>query len=188
MILTLLAVVLLGLYGLLSFGYRVAAGTHAPPLSAVVSSPCAFILPQVYVQQQTVTPGTANQMRSIRHVFSLFPPSRLECAVPALRNQQLSMMTHSNLLSMQVSRYFSALPRGLGGSRRRSGPSAAEARAALEVLRDLTAAADGSGGSGDEANLEYLSVRRVPEIGLTVTAGAERLYRSGDGLAGPTSK
>ena len=36
MLLTLLAVVTLGLYGLLSFGYRVAAGKHAPPLSAAV--------------------------------------------------------------------------------------------------------------------------------------------------------
>ncbi len=35
-LLTLLAVVMLGLYGLLSFGYRVAAGKHAPPLSVVV--------------------------------------------------------------------------------------------------------------------------------------------------------
>jgi len=35
-LLTLLGVVMLGLYGLLSFGYRVAAGKHAPPLSAVV--------------------------------------------------------------------------------------------------------------------------------------------------------
>ena len=37
MLLTLLGVVTLGLYGLLSFGYRVAAGKHAPPLSAAVS-------------------------------------------------------------------------------------------------------------------------------------------------------
>ena len=41
-LLVLLAVITLGLYGLLSFGYRVAAGKHAPPLSAVVSAPCSL--------------------------------------------------------------------------------------------------------------------------------------------------
>ena len=58
-----------------------------------------------------------------------------------------------------MSGYLSALPRSLGGLQRRSGPSAAEARAALQVLRELSAAANGGGGSEEKDNLEYLSVR-----------------------------
>ena len=43
-LLILLAVVLLGAYGLLSFGYRVAAGKNAPPLTAVVRNAWSTLL------------------------------------------------------------------------------------------------------------------------------------------------
>ena len=62
-----------------------------------------------------------------------------------------------------MSGYLSALPRSLGGSRRRSGPSAAEARAALELLMGLTEAASGGAGGAGKADLDYLSVRPSPE-------------------------
>ena len=61
---------------------------------------------------------------------------------------------------LQVRGYLSGMPRGLGGSRWRSKPTAAEARAALEVLKGLSAAADGGAGGDDKASLEYLTVRR----------------------------
>ncbi len=51
------------------------------------------------------------------------------------------------------------MPRGLGGSRWRPNPSAAEARAALEVLKGLTTAGGGGAGGDDKASLEYLTVR-----------------------------
>ncbi len=73
-------------------------------------------------------------------------------------SDQLRLRTVS-VLTLQVRGYLGGMPRGLGGSRWRSSPSAAEARAALEVLKGLTAAGDGGPGGDDKANLEYLTVR-----------------------------
>ncbi len=64
------------------------------------------------------------------------------------------------LAALQVRGYFSAFPAGFGSARRqRSGPSVAEARAALEVLKGLSVTA---GGEEKTQHLEFLSVCSAP--------------------------